>query len=154
MATQDDFFELETVNNVILFDGVCKLCHAWARFIIAFDKANTFKLASVQSPEGTAITDHYQLLPSNTVNIQYDTLYFLAKGRVYKKSTAVLHILAAMPYPWRIASIFRLIPLAIRDFLYDQLAKYRYTLFGKYKQCRLPSTNDKQRFLTFKKSAG
>src|SRR2546425_1748400 len=40
---------------VVLFDGVCKLCSAWARFLIRFDRQRKFKLASLQSAEGKAI---------------------------------------------------------------------------------------------------
>ena len=37
---------------VILFDGVCKLCSAWANFIIEHDTEHRFRLCSVQSAAG------------------------------------------------------------------------------------------------------
>ena len=30
-------------DKVILFDGVCKLCSAWAKFLIKYDKQRVFK---------------------------------------------------------------------------------------------------------------
>ena len=36
-------------DRVVLFDSVCKLCGAWARFLIRFDRRSEFKLSSVQA---------------------------------------------------------------------------------------------------------
>ena len=43
-------------ERVVLFDGVCKLCNGWARFLIRHDRQRQFRLASVQSvPEKSAL---------------------------------------------------------------------------------------------------
>lgn len=142
---------VEATDKVILFDGVCKLCYGWSRFIIRFDKAKQFKLATVQSAVGAAIMDHYQLQASDTARDIFDTMYYVQGGRVYEKSSAFLHIMAAMPYPWRLASIFKIIPTLIRDGVYNFIASNRYKIFGKYPQCVMPNPDHEQRFLSFEK---
>ncbi|WP_269619050.1 thiol-disulfide oxidoreductase DCC family protein [Zhongshania sp. BJYM1] len=140
---------IKEANNVILFDGVCKLCHAWSRFIIRFDKSRHFKLCAVQSDEGAAIMTYYQLRDADQPSDHYDSMYYLENGHVFQKSAAFLQIMAAMPYPWRILRIFVLIPGVLRDYGYDFIAKNRYVIFGKYGQCLLPSADHAQRFLCF-----
>jgi predicted DCC family thiol-disulfide oxidoreductase YuxK len=39
-------------ETVLLFDGVCKLCNGWAKFLIRHDRNQRIRLATVQSPEG------------------------------------------------------------------------------------------------------
>ena len=60
---------LNASDQIIMFDGVCKLCNGWSRFIIRFDTCKKFKLCAVQSDEGQAIlkwfgypTDFYETM--------------------------------------------------------------------------------------------
>jgi predicted DCC family thiol-disulfide oxidoreductase YuxK len=153
MTTAAKLAFVQGANHVILFDGVCKLCHAWSRFIIRFDKAQKFKLAAVQSKEGAALMSYYQLQAADTPKDQYKTMYYLEDGQVYEKSTAFIRIMAAMPYPWRLLSVFRVIPRCIRDGGYNIIATYRYAIFGKYSQCTLPEPDHEQRLLRFDENA-
>lgn len=129
-------------ERVVLFDGVCKLCSAWAHFLIRFDTQKKFKLATVQSDTGQAVlrmvglpTDHYE------------TMVLLDKGKLHTQSTAFLQIVSQLPLPWPLLSIGWMLPRFIRDWLYDRIALNRYRLFGKYDYCMLPSEEHKTRFL-------
>jgi predicted DCC family thiol-disulfide oxidoreductase YuxK len=125
-----------------LFDGVCKLCSAWARFLIRFDKHWRFRLATVQSPEGRAILKWYGL-PLD----QYETLLLIEGPELYTESTALIRVLWQLPLPWPLLAIGWLAPRPLRDWLYRRIALNRYRLFGKYEQCTLPEENHRQRFL-------
>jgi predicted DCC family thiol-disulfide oxidoreductase YuxK len=149
MTDADELALIQATDKVILFDGVCKLCHAWGRFIIRFDKAQKIKLAAVQSEEGVALMDYYQLNQANTQQGQYDTMYFLTQGQIHEKSTAFFAIMATIPYPWRLLCVFKIVPRTIRDRVYDYVAYRRYTLFGKYTQCTLPNPDHDKRYLNF-----
>ena len=46
---------VQTGERVVLFDGVCRLCNGWAKFLIRHDRDRRFRLCSVQSAEGQAI---------------------------------------------------------------------------------------------------
>lgn len=129
-------------DRVVLFDGVCKLCAAWAKFLIKHDKKRFFTLATVQSEEGQAILDWYGL-PLE----YYETMVYVEGESIYIKSSAFLKVMGSLPAPWPLFCIFSLVPRVIRDWLYDRIALNRYALFGKYDTCLLPDTDHKSRFL-------
>lgn len=129
-------------DKVILFDGVCKLCNAWSNFIIKHDGQRVFKLCSVQSKEGKQILFHFGL-PSES----YETMLYVEGNQSFQKSEAFFQIMTQMGYPWKIVCIFKVIPKPLRDWMYDRIALNRYSLFGKYDYCTLPSPGHEARFL-------
>lgn len=129
-------------DKVILFDGVCKLCNGWARFIIKYDTKHVFKLASVQSKKGQAILQIFDM-PTD----KFDTMLFVTNNQSFEKSTAFFKVVRHLPWMFRILMIFVIIPRPVRDWMYDRVALNRYKLFGKYKQCLLPNPDHKERFL-------
>lgn len=132
-------------DRVVLFDGVSKLCSFWARFLIRHDRQQRYKLATVQSEEGKAILG-WAGLP-----ISYcDTMVYVHGGRCHVRSTAILKILAGLPFPWKFAVIAWLIPKPLRDWAYDRIARNRYSIFGKYDTCMLPEPDHMKRFLNAK----
>lgn len=133
---------LAGADRVIFFDGVCKLCNAWVRFIIRYDKNRIFKLASVQSPPGQQVLRYFGMSTD-----QFDTMLYVENGEAFEKSEAFLRIAARLGFPWSGAGVFRLVPRSVRDWCYDRIAQNRYRLFGKYSQCPLPKPDDENRFL-------
>ncbi|EAR62471.1 thiol-disulfide oxidoreductase DCC family protein [Neptuniibacter caesariensis] len=133
---------LNSTDKVILFDGACKLCNGWANFIIKHDKARQFKLCSVQSEQGKVILEHFGYPRSF-----YETMLYVEGGQCFEKSEAFLNIVLQLGYPWKTLNLFRVLPSAIRNWLYDRIALNRYKLFGKYDYCQLPSPDYQGRFL-------
>jgi len=133
---------LQKHPRIILYDGVCKLCNGWSQFVVKHDIHNEFRLASVQSEVGKKILRAFDM-PTN----MFDTMLYVENGTAYKQIDAFLKVIKHFNHPWRWLGIFRLIPKAIRDWLYDRIALNRYTLFGKYDQCMLPSDEYKNKFL-------
>ena len=128
-------------DRVVLFDGVCKLCAVWSRFLIRFDTRRRFQLATVQSPEGEAILKHYGL-PTD----RYDTMALIEGPRIAVKSSAFLRIMRRLPFPWPLVCVGWALPRPARDWLYDRLAKNRYALFGRRDACLMPTTEHEGRF--------
>lgn len=129
-------------ENVILFDGVCKLCHAWSKFIVRYDHKRAFKLCSVQSDEGQRILAYFDL-PTR----HFDTMLYVEGDAYYDKSDAFFKIVSKLGMPWRLLVVFRLLPKAFRNWAYDRIALNRYQLFGKYDSCLLPTSDHQDRFL-------
>ncbi|WP_372798009.1 thiol-disulfide oxidoreductase DCC family protein [Litorivivens sp.] len=129
-------------DRVILFDGVCKLCTAWSRFLIRYDKHDKFRLATVQSPQGQAILRWYGL-PTD----HFETLLLVEGGRLYCKSAAIIRVLHQLPLPWPLFALSWMVPRPLRDWLYDRIARNRYRLFGRYEHCPLPDTKHQGKFL-------
>lgn len=129
-------------QRIVLFDGVCKLCNGWAKFLIRHDRQRLFRLASVQSEQGQALLARYGL-PTD----HFDTMALIDDGRLLVRSDAVLTIVASLPYPWRLLAGLRLIPAPLRDWCYDRIALNRYRLFGRHDVCLLPAADHAGRFL-------
>ncbi|MGH9172791.1 MAG: thiol-disulfide oxidoreductase DCC family protein, partial [Vicinamibacterales bacterium] len=112
----------------IFYDGVCGLCHRWARFVLAEDRTGeTFRLAALQSE-----TFEKHVPPEDRENLPDSIIVQTADGRLLVKSTAVLYILARLGGAWRtIAVIGQVIPRVVRDAAYDFVASIRYRLFAK-----------------------
>ncbi|WP_270182142.1 thiol-disulfide oxidoreductase DCC family protein [Alkalihalobacillus sp. CinArs1] len=128
-------------NPIILFDGVCNLCNGLVQFMLKHDKQSVFKFASLQSEVAA------ELLKNADVEEIPDSIIVIADGRVYYKSRAVLYICKRLGGVFNFIRIIRILPVFIRDKMYDVIAKKRYALFGKRDSCMLPSKKYNDRFI-------
>jgi predicted DCC family thiol-disulfide oxidoreductase YuxK len=144
-------YEVEALNlppkvnsndRVVLYDGVCKLCNGWSKFLLKHDKDEAFKLCSVQSPEGQDILKWFGMPTS-----EFETMLLVEGNTAYYNSDAFLNIVKDLPKPWRFLRALRILPKNFRNWFYDRIALNRYLLFGKYDQCVVPSKSDFHRFL-------
>lgn len=132
-----------TIDNkpIIFFDGYCNLCNGAIQWIIQKDSQQLFYFAPISSNYANAhLADKYLT--------SVDSIVLLDKGQVYIKSTAAVHIAGKLPCPYRLFGLLRFIPRFLRDFVYDLIAKYRYSIWGKRQQCMVPSPELKARFLS------
>jgi len=127
---------------VVLFDGTCKLCNGWARFVIAHDRGHRIQLATVQSVQGQQLLA-WAGLPTR----QFNTIVMIEDNRFYVRSDAMFQIMAKLPPPWRWVQIMSIVPRGLRDWMYDKIAVNRYRLFGQYDCIQLPAADHEQRFL-------
>ena len=67
--------------------------------------------------------------------------------RIRLRSDAVLCMLSLLGFPFSLPKIFLLIPAALRDAIYNLIARNRKRWFGKTTQCRNPPSSERQRFL-------
>ncbi|KAF1054453.1 MAG: hypothetical protein GAK43_00886 [Stenotrophomonas maltophilia] len=133
---------LQDHPRIVLFDGVCRLCNGWSQFLLRHDRAERYRLCSVQSAPGQALLAWFGL-PTD----HFDTLVYIEDGKAYVRSEAILRILAGLPAPWNWARLLRGVPRIIRDPAYDLIARNRYRLFGRLDQCALPSAQTRARFI-------
>ncbi|WP_405123949.1 thiol-disulfide oxidoreductase DCC family protein [Pseudomonas sp. M20] len=129
-------------ESVVLFDGVCKLCNGWARFLIRHDHQHRVRLAAVQSPEGQELLA-WAGLPID----QFDTMAVIRDRHYWERSDAFFEVIRQLPARWQPLQLLRVFPRSLRDWAYDRIALNRYRLFGKYDTCLLPTPDHEQRFL-------
>lgn len=129
-------------DKLIIFDGVCGLCHGWVRFVIRFDKYHIFKFTSMQSDMGQAVLKHLNM-PADS----FETMLYLENDISYEKSLAFLKIVRLLPFPAKLLSCLYVFPGFLRDFIYDRIARNRYKLFGTKDECSFLEGPDKDRFL-------
>lgn len=131
-------------HQVILFDGVCNLCNGFIQFIIKKDKKNKFKFCSLQSEQGQNI------IKQNSKDLKnIDSVLLFTNNQIYNKSTAVLKIAKTLGFPYNIIKIISVIPVKLRDRIYDFIAKNRYRWFGKKTSCWIPTSELKEKFLDY-----
>jgi predicted DCC family thiol-disulfide oxidoreductase YuxK len=129
-------------KGVVIFDGVCNFCNASVNFMMARDSRNHFLFTANQMDSGRELLTHFGLNPD-----EVHTVYLVEDGKIYEKSTAALRIARRLNTPWNWAYIFVVIPRFIRDAVYNLIASNRYSWFGKKDQCRLPSPEERARFI-------
>jgi predicted DCC family thiol-disulfide oxidoreductase YuxK len=128
--------------RIILFDGVCNLCNNMVRFIIKRDPFAKFKFTALQSDQGLQILKQFEFQSDKS-----DFIIYIRGEKCFVKSTAILYILKDLGGIWMLYFLFILIPVFIRDFFYNILARKRYQLFGRQKNCIVPTPDIKKRFL-------
>lgn len=130
-------------KKIILFDGVCNLCDSAVQFIIACDKKDVFRFVALQSDLGQQIIAHIGM---DTQNI--DSIILYEPGiAYYYKSDAALEIAKSLGGIFYFAGIFNIFPIALRNALYDYVARNRYRWYGKRENCLLPTPELKAKFL-------
>ncbi|WP_430408506.1 thiol-disulfide oxidoreductase DCC family protein [Kordia sp.] len=135
--------QLPKDKKIVLFDGVCNLCNGFVNKIIARDKNDTFRFASLQSGIGIAIQKHLQL---DTTKLDSVILYEPSVA-YYHKSTAALKIMKEFGGAWSLMQVFMILPKFLRDGVYNIIAKYRYKWFGQKDSCMIPTPELKAKFL-------
>jgi predicted DCC family thiol-disulfide oxidoreductase YuxK len=127
---------------IIIFDGECVLCSGFAQFVLRHDRQQRFRLLMSQSPLGMALYRHYGLDPAN-----YTTNILIKDGHAWFKSTGSIMMFVQLGLPWSLACVFRILPVPLRDKLYDIVAANRLRWFGQ-RLCFVPSPADAERFLS------
>lgn len=127
---------------IVVFDSLCPLCSANARFILRHDRRHAFRLASVQSEAGRALYGRFGLDAQDP-----ETMLVVDGERLYRDSDAVLAIARGLGRPWSAAGLLRAIPRALRDSGYRFVARNRYRLFGRRETCWLPPPEHRDRLL-------
>ena len=128
-------------HPVILFDGVCTLCNGAVQFVIKRDPGGYFRFAALDSAAARTI-----LAECDVINLP-DSVVLIEDGQVYTRSTAALRIARRLSFPWPMLSVLRIVPRALRDWIYDIIAQHRYQWFGRRDVCMVPTAELKARFL-------
>jgi predicted DCC family thiol-disulfide oxidoreductase YuxK len=111
-------------------------------FVIKRDKKDLFRFASLQSEKAKELTSK-----CNIDTLKLDTFILLIEDKFYTKSTAALRVCKELSSPIKILFPLIIIPKFFRDFIYNMIAKNRYKFFGKRESCRVPTMEDKLKFL-------
>ena len=127
---------------VIFFDGVCGLCNRFVDGLLKADKAGRFRFSPLQGETAASLLREKARSSGDPTSI-----VLWDQGTALEKSDAVLKIAERLGGTWRFCLIGRWMPRQLRDGLYDFIARHRYGWFGKSDTCRLPSAEERSRFL-------
>jgi len=127
---------------ILLFDGVCNLCHGAVRFLVQRDPAGQIAFAPLQSPVGRKL-----LRENGLAENRLEAVVLVQDGRAYVGSEAILRALRHLRAPWPLLSAGLVLPKALRDSLYRVIAGNRYRWFGRKDACPVPTPEQRARFL-------
>jgi len=127
---------------VVLFDGVCNLCNGSIQFIVRRDPNGYFRFASLQSEYGRALLREHGLDEADLFSV-----ILVEDGKAYARSDAALRIARRLAGGWKAAGALRVVPRALRDRVYDLVARNRYRWFGRRDTCMIPTPELRERFL-------
>lgn len=133
--------------HVVFYDGVCGLCNRTTRFISRRDPAARFRFAPLQGEFAKATLEPLGGQPTDL-----DTFYVVAhygtdRQTLSQRSRAVLFVARQLGFPWRVVTVFGVLPTVLLDLGYRLMARVRYRVFGKYDTCPIPSAEHRARFL-------
>lgn len=127
---------------LILFDGVCNFCNGAVNFVIKRNSQSNILFAPMQSASGQKILNQYNHPPGDL-----QSFIFIENNKLYKRSTAALRVCRHLRGLWPLMYAFIIVPVFIRDGIYNWIAANRYKWFGKKEVCMIPSADIRQRFL-------
>ena len=141
------------IYSIVLYDGLCGLCDGVVQFLLRRDKKDIFRFAAQQSEFAQEILRRHGLAPASAGTANSDTIcvvegYGSPSELVFIKSEATLRIADSLGGLWRVAAALAgILPRRLADRCYDMVARNRFRIFGRRKQCRVLSAGDRQKFL-------
>lgn len=127
---------------VILFDGVCNLCHAAVAWILEHDTKQEFRFASLQSAAARDV-----LAAAGPVGDLPDSVVLVDERGVHTRSDAALGVARRLGFPWSLLMLAAPLPRFLRDAVYAWVARNRYRWFGRRDSCLRPTPELAGRFL-------
>jgi predicted DCC family thiol-disulfide oxidoreductase YuxK len=130
------------MKRIIVFDGVCNFCNFWVNFLLERDRKNIFLFTALQSDAAKSLLKKYNRSPNDI-----DTFLLITDKGCFDRSTAGLLVAKELGGMWKLLYVFMIIPKFIRDPFYNLIAKNRYKFFGKNEACRIPTADERDKFL-------
>ncbi|NJK30018.1 MAG: DUF393 domain-containing protein [Acaryochloris sp. SU_5_25] len=126
---------------IVFFDGECVMCNGFVDALLKIDPSRQILIAPLQGQTAQ------QYLPPLPLNRAEWSIYYLDNTHLYQQSDAFIQICHRLGSIWSIFSLISFIPRSVRDKLYRLIARHRYQLLGRRSTCRIPSEQEKIRFL-------
>jgi predicted DCC family thiol-disulfide oxidoreductase YuxK len=131
----------DAVRCILFFDGVCGFCNQAVDFVLIRNRSGEIQFAPLQGDTAR------QLLPAKDLE-DLNSMVFWVDGRTYRKTAAAVRVLWRLTLGWRIlGTLLWLVPLPLRNLGYTLVARNRYRFFGKKEACRMPTPEERARFL-------
>jgi predicted DCC family thiol-disulfide oxidoreductase YuxK len=136
------------VAHLILYDGVCGLCDRWVQLVLARDRADQFRFATLQGTLGSDRVRRYGRDTRDLDTVYVVTDYGQPAEALLWRGAAALFVLRRLGGLWSVVGrLGALFPVRIADRVYDFIARRRYRWFGRFDSCRVPAAGERAKFL-------
>ncbi len=128
-------------HPVVFFDGVCGLCNATVDGLMKRDRDGVLRFAPLQGETADRV-----VTSADRENL--NSLVLWDENGLHRRSSAVVRIL------WHVGGFSKflggllwLVPWPLRELGYRIVSRYRYAWFGEKEACRMPTPEERARFL-------
>ena len=119
---------------VLFFDGDCAFCSKSVRQVVRLDKLGKVSLAPLQGALSRKLgLTHYAAPDGGSMVLLRES-----DGKIFTHSDGPIELARIFGGGWRVLTLARFIPKAIRDVAYQWVARNRYRFMGKSNSCQLP----------------
>jgi predicted DCC family thiol-disulfide oxidoreductase YuxK len=127
---------------VVFFDGVCGLCNGAVDWLLAHDRRAALRFAPLQG-----VTASERGLTPRGDATGWSMVLVDAQGE-HRGSSAALRTVRHIGGVWGgLAGAALIVPRPLREWVYRLVAGNRYRWFGRRDACRMPSVEERGRFL-------
>jgi predicted DCC family thiol-disulfide oxidoreductase YuxK len=131
---------------VLLYDGLCGLCDRTVQVVLRADRRGVLRFAPLQGEFAARVFERHPEVRDvdSLILVEPDG----AGGECVRvRSDAALALARYMGGAWPLARTLRIVPGPLRDAVYDLVARTRYRIFGRRDACRIPTPQERARFL-------
>jgi len=134
---------------LLLYDGTCGFCAESVQFVLRHDqRRRTLRFSSLQGPTALEIRARHPELDVVDSVIWFEPGDGTRPETLLTKSSAALRVLRYLGGVWRpLAVVAAIVPRAIRDAVYDLIARHRHRLVRGGPACVIPTPEERSRFL-------
>jgi predicted DCC family thiol-disulfide oxidoreductase YuxK len=131
---------------VLLYDGTCGFCAESVQSVLRHDRRGTLRFAPLHGAFAASLRARHPELEA------IDSMVWVepAPGgseQVFVRSAAALRVARYLGGIWRVALLGRLLPEAVRDALYDFIARHRHQIARPRETCLVIPPEQSDRFL-------
>jgi|TARA_Y100000385_G_C12945069_1_gene572939 predicted DCC family thiol-disulfide oxidoreductase YuxK len=131
---------LDNLKTVVFIDDDCIFCNYWGNFILKNDQSKSIFVSPANSSVYKELQKKFNLLPNPK-----ETIILLHNNDVFEKSNAVIKIASLMKSWHSFLVISYIIPIFIRDFFYDFIAKNRKSIMKD--TCVIDELKEKDKYV-------
>jgi predicted DCC family thiol-disulfide oxidoreductase YuxK len=133
--------------HLLLYDGECGFCHRVVRFVLARDRRGIFRFAALQSAVAARELDRFGGRPADLTTFYVIEDYRSDRAVLRSRARAMWVVTSTLGWPWKAASLLRLLPDAWTDAAYGLVARHRRGILGPADRCFVPRPEQRGRFL-------
>lgn len=130
-------------KHLLFYDGNCGLCDHAVQFVMQRDKRGLFAFAPLQ---GETAKTYFKRLPDEDSLILIED-FRSPNPKKFLFGKGAFRILWLLGGSWSLLGVMNFLPASLYDWGYRLVAKNRHRIFPK-DSCKLPASQDKNRFLS------
>lgn len=136
-------------SALLLYDGTCGFCAQSVQFVLRHDRRRrALRFSSLQGPTALEIRARHPELDVVDSVIWFEPADAAHPEQLLTKSSAVLRVLRYLGGAWRpLGVLAAIVPRALRDAVYDLVARHRHRLIRGAPSCVVPTAEQRDRFL-------